>query len=180
ITEEELGELTPFDLEVLAIYREMTSGYDLSPQIVKGENVTDEEFARVSERLYELPGVNTTTDWKRVRLSTLSILGRTTVPSKGIPKTKLDHYLARDYARNDRVGESYFEAQYEELLQGHKSVVKNVTNKKGDVIDMVTTFEGEPGKDLVTTIDIELQKEAERIVEEKLLDLKSRPGSSLL
>src|SRR5690606_16777040 len=75
---------------------------------------------------------------------------------------------------------SYFEAQYEELLQGHKSVVKNVTNKKGDVIDMVTTFEGEPGKDLVTTIDIELQKEAERIVEEKLLDLKSRPGSSLL
>lgn len=180
ITEVELGELTPFDLEVLAIYREMTSGYDLSPQIVKGENVTDEEFARVSERLYELPGVNTTTDWKRVRLSTLSILGRTTVPSKGIPKTKLDHYLARDYARNDRVGESYFEAQYEELLQGHKSVVKNVTNKKGDVIDMVTTFEGEPGKDLVTTIDIELQKEAERIVEEKLLDLKSRPGSSLL
>lgn len=180
ITEEELAELTPFDLEVLAIYREMSSGYDLSPQIIKGEEVTDEEFARVSERLYELPGVHTTTDWKRVKLSSLSILGRTTVPSKGIPKAKLDYYLAREYARNDRVGESYFEAQYEELLQGHKKVVKNVTNKKGDVIDMVTTFEGEPGKDLVTTIDIELQREAERIVEQKLLEIKSHGGSSLL
>ena len=70
ITEEELAELTEFDLEVLAIYREMTSGYNLSPQIIKSENVSDEEFARVSERLPDLPGVNTTTDWKRVKLFT--------------------------------------------------------------------------------------------------------------
>ena len=180
ITEEELDQLSKFDLEVLAIYREMASGYFLSPQIIKSENVTDAEFARVSERLSDLPGVNTTTDWQRVKLSSLAILGRTTVPSKGIPKSKLDYYLARDYSRNDRVGESYFEAQYEELLQGQKSVVKNVTNKQGEVIDTVTTYEGQPGKDLVSTIDIELQTEAERIVEEKLLDLKSMGSSKLL
>ena len=180
ITEEELAQLTPFELEVLAIYREMTSGYNLSPQIIKSENVTDEEFARVSERLSELPGVNTTTDWKRVKLSSLAILGRTTVPSKGIPKTMLNYYLARDYSRNDRVGESYFEASYEELLQGQKSVVKNITNKQGQVVDTITTYEGEPGSDLVTTIDIELQAEAERIVEEKLLELKSKSQSQLL
>ncbi|SOC36256.1 peptidoglycan D,D-transpeptidase FtsI family protein [Ureibacillus acetophenoni] len=180
ITDEELAQLTEHELEVLAIYREMTSGYNLSPQIIKNENVTPEEFARVSERLPDLPGINTTTDWKRVRLNSLSILGRTTVPRKGIPLTKLDYFLARDYSRNDRVGESYFEAQYEELLQGKKSVVKNVTNKKGQVIDTVTTYEGEPGNDLVSTIDIELQQEAERIVEEKLLELKSIGGSKLL
>ncbi len=180
ITDEELAQLTEQDLEVLAIYREMTSGYSLSPQIIKNENVTPEEFARVSERLPDLPGVNTTTDWRRVKLTSLSILGRTTVPSKGIPLTKLNYFLARDYSRNDRVGESYFEAQYEELLQGKKSVVKNITNKQGVVVDTVTTYEGEPGNDLVTTIDIELQLEAERIVEEKLLDLKSYSGSQLL
>ncbi|WP_404817759.1 penicillin-binding transpeptidase domain-containing protein [Ureibacillus galli] len=180
ITEEELAQLTQFDLEVLAIYREMASGYSLSPQIIKSENVSDEEFARVSERLSDLPGVNTTTDWKRVKLSSLAILGRTTVPSKGIPKSKLDYYLARDYSRNDRVGESYFESYYEELLQGQKSVVKNITNKQGEVIDTVTTYEGEPGNDLVTTIDIELQAEAERIVEEKLLELKAKSHSELL
>ncbi|RTQ86312.1 penicillin-binding transpeptidase domain-containing protein [Lysinibacillus telephonicus] len=180
ITEDELNQLTEFDLEVLAIYREMASGYNLSPQIIKSENVTDAEFARVSERLSDLPGVNTTTDWKRVKLSSVSILGRTTVPSKGIPKSKLDYYLARDYSRNDRVGESYFEAQYEELLQGQKSVVKNITNKRGEVVDTITTYEGEPGSDLVTTLDIELQAEAERVVEEKLLELKSKSQSHLL
>ncbi|CAM5212146.1 Cell elongation-specific peptidoglycan D,D-transpeptidase OS=Ureibacillus acetophenoni OX=614649 GN=SAMN05877842_102181 PE=3 SV=1 [Ureibacillus acetophenoni] len=180
ITDEELEQLSAHDLEVLAIFREMTSGYYLSPQIIKNENVTAEEFARVSERLPDLPGVNTTTDWKRVKLASLSVLGRTTVPRKGIPLTRLDYFLARDYSRNDRVGESYFEAQYEELLQGKKAVVKNITNKQGQVVDTLTTYEGEPGNDLVTTIDIELQKEAERIVEEKLLELKSLSGSKLL
>ncbi len=180
ITNEELLQLTEKDLEVLAIYREMVSGYNLSPQIIKSENVSAEEFARVSERLTQLPGVNTTTDWKRLKLSTLGILGRTTVPTKGIPKEKLNYYLARDYSRNDRVGESYIEAQYEDLLQGQKSVVKNITNKKGQVVDTVTTFEGEPGKDLKLTIDSELQLETEKIVERELLKLKSQGGSYLL
>lgn len=180
ITDEELEQLTEFDLEVLAIYREMMTGYNLSPQVIKGENVTPEEFARVSEQLADLPGVNTTTDWKRVRLSPLAILGRTTVPSKGVPKSKLNFYLARDYSRNDRVGESYFEAQYEEILQGEKSVVKNITNKKGQVVETVTTFDGLPGKDLVTTLDVELQQKADEILERQLLDLKSKNGSELL
>ncbi|MEO4052369.1 penicillin-binding transpeptidase domain-containing protein [Solibacillus sp. CAU 1738] len=180
ITDEELAQLTDFDLEVLAIYREMVSGYNLSPQIIKSEGVTNDEFARVSERLADLPGVNTTTDWKRVRQSPLAVLGRTTVPSKGIPKNKLDFYLARDYSRNDRVGESYFEAQYEEILQGEKSVVKNLANKKGQIVETKTTYPGEPGKDLISTLDIELQAEAERVVEKYLLELKSLGSSSLL
>lgn len=180
ITDAELAQLSDLDLEMLAIYREMTTGYNLSPQIIKGENVTAEEFARVSEQLSELPGVNTTTDWKRVRLSSLAILGRTTIPSKGVPKSKLNYYLARDYSRNDRVGESYFEAQYEEILQGEKSVVKNLTNKKGQVVETMTTFAGEPGKDLVSTIDVELQAKAEEVMEQKLLELKAMGGSYLL
>src|SRR5699024_5466294 len=63
ITDEELNSLTDEQLKVLAIYREMMSGYAYSPQIVKSKDVTEEEFAIVSERLSELPGVNTTTDW---------------------------------------------------------------------------------------------------------------------
>lgn len=180
ITDEELDQLTDFDIEVLAIFREMRTGYYLSPQIIKNENVTDEEFARVSERLGDLSGVNTITDWRRVRLSAFALLGRTTVPSKGVPKSQLNYYLARDYSRNDRVGESYFEAQYEEILQGEKAVVKHITNQKGQLMESVKTSNGEPGKDLVTTIDIKLQQETERIVEKKLLELKSLANSSLL
>ena len=51
ITEEDLNELTASDLEVLAIYREFISGYKFTPQIVKNKDVTQEEFAIVSENL---------------------------------------------------------------------------------------------------------------------------------
>lgn len=128
ITEEQLNSFTPEQLEIIAIYRVMASGYALSPQIIKGDDVKEEvsveEFARVSERLGDLEGVNTTTDWRRVKNSSLAILGTTTLPKIGIPKDRLDYFLARDYSRNDRVGTSYIEQQYEEVLQGQKSVVK--------------------------------------------------------
>lgn len=188
ITEEQLNSFSKDELEIIAIYREMASGYALSPQIIKGgdvankvlkpgqisEEVTVEEFARVSERLGDdLKGVNTTTDWRRVKNSTLAILGTTTLPKEGIPKNRLDYFLSRDYSRNDRVGKSYIEQQYEEVLQGQKSVVKNITDGKGRVIDVQTVYEGEPGKDLVLTIDSELQTEMEAILEKKLVEMKN-------
>ena len=182
ITDEELASISAEDLEVLAIYREMTSGYALAPQMIKNEGVTDEEFARVSERLTDpnLKGINTVTDWKRVKSSDLTILGSTTTPETGIPASKLDYYLARDYSRNDRVGTSFLEQQYEEVLQGQKSVVKNVTDGKGSVIETLPVDEGEAGKDLVLSIDSELQSELEKIVEDKLLQLKAGPSSKLV
>nr|WP_301722418.1 penicillin-binding protein 2 [Planococcus sp. N028] len=182
ITEKELNSLSKEQLEVLAIFREMTSGYAMSPQIIKNKNVTDEEFARVSERLTDpkLKGVNTITDWERVKSSDLTILGSTTTPEQGIPASKLTYYLARDYSRNDRVGISFLEQQYEEVLQGQKSVVKNITDGRGRVIDTVPVDEGEPGKDLVLSIDTELQTSIEDIVEDHLRELKAGPNSQLV
>lgn len=194
ITDEQLQSFTQEELEVIAIYREMITGYALSPQIIKGgefskktlkpgqisEEVTVEEFARVSERLAELKGVNTTTDWRRIKTSSLAILGTTTLPKEGIPKESLDYFLARDYSRNDRVGKSYIEQEYEEVLQGQKSVVKNITDGKGRVFDVKTVYEGEPGKDLVLTMDSEVQLAMEEIVERNLLAFKGNPGTKYL
>jgi len=180
ITQEELNSFTNEEKEVLAIYREMAVGYALSPQIIKSDTVTPEEFARVSERLGEMKGVNTTTDWVRVPKSSLAILGRTTSPKEGIPRSRLDFFMARDYTRNDRVGKSYIEQQYEEVLQGQKKVVKNLTDGQGSVTETETIFEGEPGKDLILTIDSEIQSNIERIVEDKLLEMKQKSGSNLL
>lgn len=180
ITEKELAGLTDQQLEVLAIYREMASGYALSPQIIKSEDVTPEEFARVSEHLGEMIGVNTTTDWVRVPKSSLAILGRTTSPKQGIPNSKINYFLARDYTRNDRVGRSYIEQQYEEILQGQKTVVKNITDGKGTVMETETVFDGQPGKDLVLTIDSEIQSKIESLVEAKMIEMKQQNGSHLL
>ena len=70
----------------------------------------------VSEQLVDLPG-GTQRPTEACSFIFISHIRWTTVPSKGVPKSKLNFYLARDYSRNDRVGESYFEAQYEEIYK---------------------------------------------------------------
>ncbi|GEN84380.1 penicillin-binding protein [Sporosarcina luteola] len=180
VTDDELNSFSDHELEVLAIYREMMSGYAYSPQIIKSGNVTEEEFAAVSERLSDFEGVNTTTDWDRVKFSDSTILGTMTSPIEGLPLTHLDYYLARDYSRNDRIGRSYFEQYYEELLKGQKTIVKNVKDRTGRVIETKTVREGEPGKDLVLSVDSELQESLEKLLSDKLLELKKNSTSGLL
>jgi penicillin-binding protein A len=182
ISKSNLDELTAQDIEILAIFRELISGYALSPQIVK-KDVTPEEFAIVSENLEMLPGVDTTTDWERhyaFDKTLKSILGSVSDSDKGLPKEKLEYYLSRDYSRNDRVGLSYIELQYEDVLHGQKAKVKNITDKGGNVLDTKVITEGQRGKDLVLTVDMDLQLAVEKIIEEELSKAKQGSRTRLL
>ncbi|MFS0861568.1 peptidoglycan D,D-transpeptidase FtsI family protein [Fredinandcohnia sp. 179-A 10B2 NHS] len=182
ITEDDLKKITEPELEVAAIYREMTKGYALVPQIVKNEGVSAEEYAVVSENLENLPGVNTTTDWIRdykFDATLKSILGRISDTDDGLPSEMLDYYLARGYNRNDRVGLSYLEYQYESVLHGQKAKVENVI-KGNSVQETIVISEGQRGSDLVLTIDMDLQKAVEQILEEELIAAKQSPGTPFL
>lgn len=170
-------------METLAIYRKFNSGYALTPQIVKNKDVSKDEFAIVSENLENLPGVDTTTDWDRAYPygeALRSILGNVSSSEAGIPKEQLNKYLARDYSRNDRVGQSYLELKYEDVLHGQKAKVKNVTDKAGKILSTEVVSEGQRGKDLVLTIDMDLQKQVEKIIEDEMWDAKKKPNTALL
>jgi penicillin-binding protein A len=183
VTEDEVKSIVGEELETVAIYRDFNSGYALTPQIVKNKDVTDKEFAIVSENLENLPGVDTTTDWARKYAfgDTLgSILGDVTSSEAGIPKEQLEKYMARDYSRNDRVGKSYLELKYEDVLHGQKAKVKNVTDKAGKILSTEVVSEGKRGKDLVLTIDMDLQKKVENIIEEEMWSAKQKPNTALL
>ncbi|MGP7816255.1 peptidoglycan D,D-transpeptidase FtsI family protein [Niallia sp. 01092] len=183
ITGKELRTLTKDDLEVIAIYREFTSGYKLTPQIVKNKDVTDKELAIVSENLEMLPGVDTTTDWDRMYAfnDTLkSVLGNVSSSERGLPAEKLAYYEARGYSRNDRVGTSYIEMEYENVLKGQKEKVRNQTDKSGNVTSTEVIAEGKRGNDLVLSTDMELQLEVEKIIAEELQRAKQSAGTKLL
>ena len=183
VTGKELNEISNEELEVIAIYKEMANAQSLVPKIIKNEGVTEEEIAVISENLESLHGIDVTTDWNRMYLfeNTLkTILGNVTSANEGIPAEKKDYYLARDYGLNDRIGKSYLEYEYEDLLSGEKEKVKNITDKAGNVIESVQLTEGQRGKDLVLTIDMELQIAVEKILEEELLEKKSARGRQLL
>ncbi|PGQ44815.1 penicillin-binding protein, partial [Bacillus thuringiensis] len=87
------------------------------------------------------------------------------------------YYLVRDYNRNDRIGKSYIEQRYEDVLHGTKAEVKNVTDRKGNVIQTETITKGKSGNNLIMTIDMKLQKAVEEILEKQL---KAYKGSEPL
>lgn len=43
----------------------MNAGTVLDPQMIKNEDVSEKEYAAVSQQLSKLPGVNTSMDWDR-------------------------------------------------------------------------------------------------------------------
>jgi len=177
ITEEEISGFSKQELEVIAIKKELDKAYSLTPQIVKNEDVSAEEYARVAENLDKLPGINATTDWDREYPygdTIASLMGGITSQEEGIPAEEEDYYLTRGYSRNDRVGKSGLEEQYEDVLRGRKEQVQYTTTKDGTVIDSETVVEGERGKELVLTIDMEFQEEVDKIVREELEKTKRK------
>ncbi|MDA7026249.1 penicillin-binding protein 2 [Bacillus sp. CLL-7-23] len=183
------------ELETAAFFRRFSGGYAYEPQIVKAMNpkksskdsdklldeksskqlpakdLTYEEVSRVSEHLEELPGVDVIMDWTRKyphEKTLYSVLGGVTTPEQGLLKDREDFYLTRGYARNDRVGKSYLEYQYEEYLNPKKAKVQYNENRAGKVVGQETIDEGRRGYDLQLSFDIELQQKVEKIIEDEL------------
>ncbi|HDR7518269.1 penicillin-binding protein 2 [Bacillus mobilis] len=170
VTDKNLQELTNKDIKVLAIKSKMTSGYQMAPQIIK-KDVSEKEFTIISEGLANLPGVDVSVDWERVYVNDglfRSVLGNVSNSDEGLPSERLDYYLVRDYSRNDRVGKSYIEQQYEDVLHGAKKEVRSVADKQGSTIRTETVSEGKSGKNLTLTIDMDLQKKVEESIEKIL------------
>ena len=160
ITEEELSLYTDYDKKAAYIYSLMNEGYYYDKKILKrGEEISEEEYAYISENLTKLKGINTELDWERTYPygSTFkTILGTVSSSSSGIPYELKDYYLKKGYSLNDRVGISYLEYQYEEYLRGKKSIYELANNGSMKLVE-----EGIRGNDIVLTIDIELQKAVE-------------------
>lgn len=162
-------QLNDEQMKVATIFKRMNAASALSTVFIKNEGVTDEELAVVAERASDLPGVSTGTDWDRSYNNDLdgslkSILGTITTEKEGLPAEEADALLKKGYARNDRVGKSYLEKQYEEQLQGKKGEYKVILNQNGTIEKQQEVKAGEKGSNLVLTINSDFQKKVEDIL----------------
>lgn len=167
--------LTDDDLNVLSIYVRMSVASELNPVAVKAKDVTEEEFAKVNQDLDKLDGITTGMDWTRDYKygSTLrTIFGDVSSSEEGLPKELTEYYKSLGYSNNDRVGKSYLEFQYEDILRGTKEEVKYSTDRSGKILGQEVVRPGKPGNDLYLTIDIELQQEIEKLAEHHLKSLR--------
>ena len=175
ITPEELKKYDDKDKEAAYIYYLMNKGYSYAEKIIKNKNVTEEEYAKISENIESLHGFNTKLDWERIYLygdTFKSILGTVSSDTAGIPEELASTYLEKGYSLDDRVGTSYLEYQYEDYLKGTKPVYRIKGNNNYELIS-----QGKRGNDIVLTIDIDLQKYLENTLKEEILNTKKEANT---
>ena len=174
ITDDELNTLSETDRKAAYLYYLMNQGYSYSEKIIKSSNVTDSEYAYFSENNYKLKGFDTKVNWERNYLyqDTLKkILGSV----GSIPKEEKESYLKKGYELTDIVGLSNIEKQYEDILKGTKAKYKKVASNK-----LVLLEDAKRGNDIVLSIDINLQKEVDSIIDRELIRAKGEANTKYL
>ena len=175
ITEEDLSIYENKDKEAAYIYYLMNKGYSYAEKIIKNKDVTESEYAKISENITSLKGFNTKLDWERIYLygdTFKSILGNVSSDTQGIPEELASTYLEKGYSLDDRVGISYLEYQYEDYLKGTKPIYKVGTNN-----EYILVSQGKRGNDIVLTIDIELQKYLESMLSNEVLSASNEQNT---
>ncbi len=173
ISDKDLEIFNEEDKKAAYIYYLMNNNYTYNDKIIKN-NATYFEYAYFAEHLDSLDGFNIKTSWDRVYLygdTFKSILG-----SIGpIPKEEKDSYLTSDYNMSDIIGLSNIEKQYENYLRGKKSEYRKIDN---NTLELISS--SKRGKDLVLSIDINLQKEIDNIIDNNLIRAKSETNTRYL
>ena len=175
ITEEDLSSYQEEDKKAAYLYYLMNRGYTYDDKVIKTGNVTEEEYAYIAEHNQKLKGFNTKLDWERIYLygdTFKTILGTVSDSNQGIPKELEKEYLKKGYSLNDRVGISYLEQQYEDILRGKKATYQMVNR-----YELTLKEEAQRGKDIVLTIDINLQQAVENILKEEIALAKTTPNT---
>ena len=175
VTEEDLSSYDNNDKEAIYIYTLMNTGYSYAEKVIKDGNVTDEEYARVAENISKLNGINTKLDWQRIYPygdTFRTLFGKVSTSKSGIPAELKDYYLEKGYNLNDRVGISYLEYQYEDVLRGEKNKYQVMSDGTYNLI-----HEGKRGTDIVLSIDIELQKAVDSILAQEVMNTKKETNT---
>lgn len=163
-------------------FKEMRARKEYSPYkpTLFIDRLTNEEFARIQDHLDEFPGLyvqaRTTRSYATSGLA--NALGYVSEISKGqLEKDKTGIYKQGDY-----IGQSGIESFYEEQLRGKRGVKFKLRNVRG--IEKGSFKDGEydtlsvPGKDLVSSIDIDLQQYGEFLMKGKSGSIVAiEPGS---
>ena len=162
------NQLNYSDDEKKAIYlfSQLNSVENFATGNIQTDPLTDTQVALIASASKKLPGISISTSWDRKVLETSlsSIVGSVSSEKSGLPAEEVDAYLKKGYSLNDRVGTSYLEKQYEEVLQGKRTVKEIHLDKHGDMESVENIEEGSKGKNIKLTIDLAFQDSVDSLL----------------
>ena len=144
------------------IFAKMSGAYQLSTVDIKDTGVSKNEIAQVGEHLSEMPGVNVGTSWSRdypQGTSIQNLTGTVSNEQTGLPSDKVNQLLAQGYSRNDSVGQSFLEQQYEPVLRGSKSQTQVILNSQNQITKEIKQYGGQKGDNLQLSLNAKFQND---------------------
>ena len=162
------GQLTYSDDEKKEIYlfSQLNAVGNFATGTIATESLTDTQIALIASASKNLPGISISTSWDRKVLDTSlsSIVGSVSSEKAGLPAEEADAYIKKGYSLNDRVGTSYLEKQYEETLQGKRSVKEIHLDKYGNMESVENIEDGTKGNNIKLTIDLAFQDSVDNLL----------------
>lgn len=145
--------------KVIYLFNQLNAVGNFATGNIQTDPLSDTQVAIIASASKELPGISISTSWDRKVLETSlsSIVGSVSSEKSGLPAEEVDTYLKKGYSLNDRVGTSYLEKQYEEVLQGKRTIKEIHIDKHGDIESVKNIEEGSKGKNIKLTIDLSFQ-----------------------
>jgi penicillin-binding protein 2 len=157
-TLEAFSEIVPLsEREIARALKEQAHTQDFKPITVK-EDIDWEDVNAVELNLPDLPGVSIEIDQKRVYPFggiTSHILGYVAAPNERDIENDADPLLRQP---GFHIGKNGLERQYDLPLRGTAGESQLEVNAFGRVIRELARQEGQPGGDLITTLDVGLQQ----------------------
>lgn len=152
--------------KAIYLFSQLNSVENFATGNIRTDPLTDKQIAVIASASKELPGISISTSWDRKILETSlsSIVGTVSSEKSGLPAEEVDTYLKKGYSLNDRVGTSYLEKQYEEVLQGKRTVKEIHLDKHGDMESVENIEEGSKGKNIKLTIDLAFQDSVDSLL----------------
>jgi len=152
-------EYTEEEKKAIYIFSQLNAVGNFATGNIQTDPLSDTQVAIIASASKELPGISISTSWDRkiIETSLSSIIGSVSSEKSGLPAEEVDTYLKKGYSLNDRVGTSYLEKQYEEVLQGKRTVKEIHIDKHGDIESVKNIEEGSKGKNIKLTIDLSFQ-----------------------
>ncbi|MGC8976160.1 MAG: penicillin-binding protein 2 [Candidatus Ratteibacteria bacterium] len=146
------------DLDRDYIRKKLTKKYpNPFDRIILKRNLTTYEISLIEENLYNLPGIFVQEGIKRVYpfgKKTAHLLGYLSE----ISQSQLERLKEKGYQMGDIIGQDGIEKQYDEYLRGSPGGIQVEVDALGHQRRVLGKKEGQPGNDIILTIDATIQE----------------------
>lgn len=157
-------------------YRMTTSNFSRNNPFFFVKDVPMNLIAEIKERHELFKGVNVeaSTERKYETDYAAQILGRTNI----IYAEEWDTYKEKGYSMTDIVGKSGLERSMEQYLRGKSGSQMVDTDVSGEVTGTMESASPQPGDNVITTLDIELQKVTEQSLARVISGIEGARGGA--